>query len=327
MISRQRPRRLRQSASMRELVAETTLSARQLILPVFVKEGLQAPTPVESLPGVFQQSVDSLDGVIDEAVSAGLRAVMVFGVPAKTDATGDEALNPENILHQAVTRIRERAGDDLQIIADVCLDEFLSHGHCGVLDTSGDVDNDTTIELYGQMAVSLAYAGAQMVGLSGMMDHQVGVVRDALDLAGRTDTAVLAYSAKFASSFYGPFRDAVDSSFSGSRAGYQLDVRNRREALCEVADDLDEGADIVMVKPAMTALDIVREVADLSSVPVAAYLVSGEQAMVEAAAARGMIDREAAIRDAVLSTRRAGADIICTYWALEIASWIRSGTW
>ena len=327
MISRQRPRRLRQSASMRELVAETTLSARQLILPVFVKEGLQAPTPVESLPGVFQQSVDSLDGVIDEAVSAGLRAVMVFGVPAKTDATGDEALNPENILHQAVTRIRERAGDDLQIIADVCLDEFLSHGHCGVLDTSGDVDNDTTIELYGQMAVSLAYAGAQMVGLSGMMDHQVGVVRDALDRAGRTDTAVLAYSAKFASSFYGPFRDAVDSSFSGSRAGYQLDVRNRREALCEVADDLDEGADIVMVKPAMTALDIVREVADLSSVPVAAYLVSGEQAMVEAAAARGMIDREAAIRDAVLSTRRAGADIICTYWALEIASWIRSGTW
>ena len=327
MISRQRPRRLRQSASMRELVAETTLSARQLILPVFVKEGLQAPTPVESLPGVFQQSVDSLDGVIDEAVSAGLRAVMVFGVPAKTDATGDEALNPENILHQAVTRIRERAGDDLQIIADVCLDEFLSHGHCGVLDTSGDVDNDTTIELYGQMAVSLAYAGAQMVGLSGMMDHQVGVVRDALDRAGRTDTAVLAYSAKFASSFYGPFRDAVDSSFSGSRAGYQLDVRNRREALCEVADDLDEGADIVMVKPAMTALDIVREVADLSSVPVAAYLVSGEQAMVEAAAARGMIDREAAIRDAVLSTRRAGADIICTYWALEIASWIRSGRW
>ena len=327
MISRQRPRRLRRIESMRELVAETTLSARQLILPVFVKEGLQAPTPVESLPGVFQQSVDSLDGVIDEAVSAGLRAVMVFGVPAKTDATGDEALNPENILHQAVTRIRERAGDDLQIIADVCLDEFLSHGHCGVLDTSGDVDNDTTIELYGQMAVSLAYAGAQMVGLSGMMDHQVGVVRDALDRAGRTDTAVLAYSAKFASSFYGPFRDAVDSSFSGSRAGYQLDVRNRREALCEVADDLDEGADIVMVKPAMTALDIVREVADLSSVPVAAYLVSGEQAMVEAAAARGMIDREAAIRDAVLSTRRAGADIICTYWALEIASWIRSGTW
>lgn len=327
MISRQRPRRLRQSASMRELVAETTLSARQLILPVFVKEGLQAPTPVESLPGVFQQSVDSLDGVIDEAVSAGLRAVMVFGVPAKTDATGDEALNPENILHQAVTRIRERAGDNLQIIADVCLDEFLSHGHCGVLDTSGDVDNDTTIELYGQMAVSLAHAGAQIVGLSGMMDHQVGVVRDALDRAGRADTSILAYSAKFASSFYGPFRDAVDSSFAGSRAGYQLDIRNRREALRAVADDLDEGADIVMVKPAMTALDIVREVADLSSVPVAAYLVSGEQAMVEAAAARGMIDREAAIRDAVLSTRRAGADIVCTYWALEIASWIRSDRW
>ncbi len=327
MISRQRPRRLRRIESMRELVAETTLSARQLILPVFVKEGLQAPTPVESLPGVFQQSVDSLDGVIDEAVSAGLRAVMVFGVPTRTDTTGDEALNPKNILHQAVSRIRERAGDNLQIIADVCLDEFLSHGHCGVLDTSGDVDNDTTIELYGQMAVSLAHAGAQIVGLSGMMDHQVGVVRDALDRAGRADTSILAYSAKFASSFYGPFRDAVDSSFAGSRAGYQLDIRNRREALRAVADDLDEGADIVMVKPAMTALDIVREVADRSSAPVAAYLVSGEQAMVEAAAARGMIDREAAIRDAVLSTRRAGADIICTYWALEIASWIRSGRW
>ena len=327
MISRKRSRRLRQSASMRELVAETTLSARQLILPVFVKEGLQAPTPVESLPGVFQQSLDSLDGVIDEAISAGLRAVMVFGVPTKTDTTGDEALNPENILHQAVSRIRERAGDDLQIIADVCLDEFLSHGHCGVLDTSGNVDNDSTIELYGQMAVSLAHAGARIVGLSGMMDHQVGVVRDALDRAGRADTTILAYSAKFASSFYGPFRDAVDSSFSGSRAGYQLDVRNRREALREVAHDLDEGADIVMVKPAMTALDIVREVADLSSAPVAAYVVSGEHAMVEAAAARGMIDREAAIRDAVLSTRRAGADIICTYWALEIASWIRSGRW
>ena len=327
MISRKRSRRLRQSASMRELVAETTLSARQLILPVFVKEGLQAPTPVESLPGVFQQSLDSLDGVIDEAISAGLRAVMVFGVPTKTDTTGDEALNPENILHQAVSRIRERAGDDLQIIADVCLDEFLSHGHCGVLDTSGNVDNDSTIELYGQMAVSLAHAGARIVGLSGMMDHQVGVVRDALDRAGRADTTILAYSAKFASSFYGPFRDAVDSSFSGSRAGYQLDVRNRREALREVAHDLDEGADIVMVKPAMTALDIVREVADWSSAPVAAYVVSGEHAMVEAAAARGMIDREAAIRDAVLSTRRAGADIICTYWALEIASWIRSGRW
>ena len=226
MISRKRPRRLRQSASMRELVAETTLSARQLILPVFVKEGLQAPTPVESLPGVFQQSVDSLDGVIDEAVSAGLRAVMVFGVPTRTDTTGDEALNPENILHQAVSRIRERAGDDLQIIADVCLDEFLSHGHCGVLDTSGDVDNDTTIELYGQMAVSLAHAGAQIVGLSGMMDHQVGVVRDALDRAGRADTSILAYSAKFASSFYGPFRDAVDSSFAGSRAGYQLEQKH-----------------------------------------------------------------------------------------------------
>ncbi|CAI8386246.1 MAG: Delta-aminolevulinic acid dehydratase [Cellulomonadaceae bacterium TMED98] len=327
MISRQRPRRLRRIESMRELVAETTLSARQLILPVFVKEGLQAPTPVESLPGVFQQSLDSLDGVIDEAISAGLRAVMVFGVPTKTDTTGDEALNPENILHQAVSRIRERAGDDLQIIADVCLDEFLSHGHCGVLDTSGNVDNDSTIELYGQMAVSLAHAGARIVGLSGMMDHQVGVVRDALDRAGRADTTILAYSAKFASSFYGPFRDAVDSSFSGSRAGYQLDVRNRREALREVAHDLDEGADIVMVKPAMTALDIVREVADRSSAPVAAYVVSGEHAMVEAAAAWGMIDREAAIRDAVLSTRRAGADIICTYWALEIASWIRSGRW
>ncbi|CAI8289104.1 MAG: Delta-aminolevulinic acid dehydratase [Cellulomonadaceae bacterium TMED98] len=327
MIPAQRPRRLRQSESMRELVAETTLAPRQLILPVFVKEGLSGPVPVESLPGVSQHSVESLDEVIDDALSAGLRAVMVFGVPTQTDTTGEEACNPKNILHQAVSRIRDRAGDNLLVIADVCLDEFLSHGHCGVLDTSGEVDNDTTIQLYAQMAVSLAHAGAQLVGLSGMMDHQVRAVRDALDAAGLQTTAILAYSAKFASSFYGPFREAVDSTFSGSRVSYQLDVRNRREALREVAFDLEEGADIVMVKPAMTALDIVRVVADMSSVPVAAYLVSGEQAMVEAAAVRGMIDRESAIKDVVLSARRAGADIICTYWALEIASWLRSGNW
>lgn len=322
----ERPRKLRKNASMRDLVAEITLESRQLILPIFVKEGLEEPSPLASLPGVSQHSLQSLDGVIDEALAAQIRAVMVFGIPTQKDSTGEEALNPQNILHQAVSRIRDRAAGALQVVADVCLDEFLTHGHCGVLDPSGEVDNDATTALYAKMAVSLGRAGADILGLSGMMDHQVAAVSDALDNAGLTQTAILAYSAKYASTFYGPFREAVDSSFTGSRASYQLDVRNRRDAGREVRRDLSEGADIIMVKPALAYLDIVRDAVELSDVPVAAYIVSGEHAMVEAAAAQGIIDREEAIRELVYGVRRAGANIICTYWALEVALWIKGTT-
>ena len=322
-----RPRRLRRTRVMRQLVAETQLDAASLILPVFVKEGLSTPEPIASLPGVSQHSLDSLDQVIDDAIEVGLRAVMIFGVPTLRDDTGEAALSSSNILHEAVRRASARAAGRLVVMADVCLDEFTSHGHCGLLDTEGRVANDTTTSIYGRMAVSLAEAGADVMGLSGMMDHQVHAVREALDGAGFIDTAILAYSAKFASSFYGPFRDAVESTLEGDRTTYQQDYRNRREAQREVTLDLAEGADIVMVKPAWSYLDILRDTAEISDVPVAAYVVSGEHAMLEAAAAQGVLEREAAIRELLTAVRRAGADLICTYWALEVARWLQEGRW
>ncbi len=323
----ERPRRLRRTSAIRRLVAETTLEPRHLILPIFVKEGLASPEPISSLPGVFQHSLQSLEGLIDDAVGAGLGAVMVFGVPVNRDETGEHALDQTNILHRAVSVAAQRARGQLVIMADVCLDEFTSHGHCGVLDRDGNVDNDVTISLYGTMAVSLAAAGADVMGLSGMMDGQVQAVREALDQSGFSDRAILGYSAKFASSFYGPFRDAVESTLEGDRTTYQQDYRNRRDAYREVTLDLAEGADIVMVKPAWSYLDILRDTADISGVPVAAYVVSGEHAMLEIAAQQGVFERETAIRELLTAVRRAGADMICTYWALEAAQWIRQERW
>jgi porphobilinogen synthase len=315
----QRPRRLRSSAAVRRLVAETTLEPRQLVLPMFVREGSETPVPISSMPGVVQHTRDTARKAVAEAVALGLGGVMLFGVPSRKDATGSGALDPDGILNVAIRDAVAEAGDDLLVMSDLCLDEFTDHGHCGVLDANGRVDNDATLEVYAQMGVAQADAGAHVVGLSGMMDGQVGVVRSALDAAGHQDTIVLAYAAKYASAFYGPFREAVASSLTGDRKSYQQDPANRRESLREVRLDLDEGADIIMVKPALSYLDVIREVRDTVDVPVAAYNISGEYAMVEAAAANGWIDRERAILETLTSIRRAGADIILTYWATEAA--------
>ncbi|HYU86439.1 MAG TPA: porphobilinogen synthase [Kribbellaceae bacterium] len=315
----ERPRRLRSSAAVRRLVAETTLQPRQLVLPLFVREGAQAPVPISSMPGVVQHTRDTARKAVAEAVALGLGGVMLFGVPEHKDATGSGSLDPDGILNVAIRDAVGEAGDDLLVMSDLCLDEFTDHGHCGVLDAAGRVDNDATLEIYAQMGVAQAEAGAHVVGPSGMMDGQVGVIRSALDAAGHTDTVILAYAAKYASAFFGPFREAVASSLTGDRKSYQQDPANRREALREVRLDLDEGADIVMVKPALAYLDLVREIRDAVDVPVAAYNISGEYAMVEAAAANGWIDRERAILETLTSIRRAGADIILTYWATEAA--------
>ncbi len=315
----ERPRRLRTSQAMRNLVAETTVVPSQLILPTFIKEGLAEPKPVKGLPGVFQQTRESLLAQVDEAIAAGLGGIMLFGIPANRDEQGTESCNPNGVLNQAVAAVRERAGDKLVVVADLCLDEFTSHGHCGVLDGRGRVDNDATLALYARMAVELAKAGAHMLGASGMMDGQVQVVREALDAAGFTDVSVLAYSAKYASAFYGPFRDAVESELEGDRRTYQQDPRNFTESMREVRLDVEQGADIVMVKPALSYLDVIRETAQSVDVPVAAYIVSGEMAMIELAAEHGLFERERAILEAVASVRRAGVNVICTYWALELA--------
>lgn len=317
-----RPRRLRTTAAMRDLVAETTLAPRQLILPAFVREGASEPVPISSMPGVVQHSRDSLRRAAAEAAEAGLRGIMLFGVPVTKDALGSGATDPEGILNLAIADVVAEVGDALVVMGDLCLDEFTDHGHCGVLDERGRVDNDATLQRYADMAVVQAEAGAGLVGPSGMMDGQVAVVRDALDEAGHTDVGILAYSAKYASAFYGPFREAVDSALSGDRRTYQQDGRNARESVREVLLDIDEGADIVMVKPALAYLDVLRRIADLAGeagVPVAAYNISGEYSMVEAAAANGWIDREAAILETLTSIRRAGADMILTYWATEAA--------
>jgi porphobilinogen synthase len=308
---------------MRQLVRETTVVPHQLVLPVFVKQGVSEPVAIPSMPGVVQHTRDSLRKTAAEAVDAGLGGIMLFGVPATKDSTGSGAVDPDGVLNTALRDVRAEIGDDIVIMADTCLDEFTDHGHCGLLDTAGRVDNDATLQVYAQMAVAQVEAGAHLVGLSGMMDGQVGVVRAALDAGGYLDAGILAYSAKYASAFYGPFRDAVESQLRGDRMTYQQDPANAREALRETALDLAEGADIVMVKPAMSYLDVLHAVAMSSDVPVAAYQVSGEYSMVEAAVARGWLDRRRTVLETLTSIRRAGADLVLTYWALHAAGWLR----
>jgi porphobilinogen synthase len=314
-----RPRRLRTTPAMRRLVAETRLHPADFILPLFVKETVSEPTPIASMPGVLQHTLSSVRKAAAEAVAEGLGGIMLFAVPAEKDARGSAGTAPDGILQRALAEVRDEVGDRTVIMSDLCLDEFTDHGHCGVIREDGTVDNDATLERYAEMAVRQAEAGAHMVGPSGMMDGQVAVIRRALDEAGFQDTAILAYSAKYASAFFGPFRDAVESSLEGDRRAYQQNPANARESLREVRLDVEEGADMVMVKPALSYLDIVRQVADTVEVPVAAYQVSGEYSMVEAAAAAGWLDRERTILETLTSVRRAGATSVLTYWAVEAA--------
>ena len=314
-----RPRRLRQSAPVRRLMAETRVAPAQLVLPMFVREGISEPRPISSMPGQVQHTLDSLRRAAVDAAEAGIGGLMLFGVPAERDATGSGAVDPNGILNVAVGEIAREVGDALVVQTDLCLDEFTDHGHCGVLASSGAVDNDATLERYADMALAQARSGSHVLGLSGMMDGQVAHVRAALDAAGHTDTLVLAYAAKYTSALYGPFREAVQSSLQGDRATYQQDPANAVEALREVELDLAEGADIVMVKPAQTHLDIIAATAEVSTVPVAAYQISGEFAQIVAAAERGWIDRDAAVDESLLHIKRAGATMILTYFALEVA--------
>ncbi|WP_125772775.1 porphobilinogen synthase [Antribacter gilvus] len=323
-----RPRRLRATPGLRRLVAETRLHPADLVLPLFVKEGLTEPVPIASMPGQVQHTEETLGKAVAAAADAGIGGVMLFGIPARRDATGSQGDAENGILQRAIRIARHAVADRTDgrtpvIMADTCLDEFTDHGHCGVLASDGTVDNDATLDRYGSLAVAQARAGAEVVAPSGMMDGQVAMIRDALDDAGYLDVSILAYSAKYASAFYGPFREAVDSTLKGDRRTYQMDSANSREGLREADLDLAEGADMVMVKPAGSYLDVLRSVADRSDVPVAAYQVSGEYAMIEAAAANGWIDRKGAVLESVTSIKRAGADVILTYWALEIAEWIK----
>ncbi|MGX4658384.1 porphobilinogen synthase [Micromonospora sp. SCSIO 07396] len=318
-----RPRRLRRNAAVRRLVSETRVDPAELVVPMFVKEGLTEPRAIASLPGVLQHSRDSLRKAAVAAVQAGVGGIMLFGVPERRDPTGSGGTDPAGILNVAIRDVVAEVGDATVVMSDLCLDEFTSHGHCGLLTPDGGVDNDATLAAYAEMAVAQADAGVGMVGPSGMMDGQVGVVRRALDAAGHADVAVLAYAAKYASAFYGPFRDAVESALDGDRRTYQQDPANLRESLREVELDVAEGADLVMVKPALPYLDVVAAVRAAVNVPVAAYQVSGEYAMVEAAAANGWIDRERVMLETLTSIRRAGAQIILTYWAVEAAELLR----
>ena len=316
-----RPRRLRTTQAMRDLVAETTLAPTDFIYPMFVAEGLDAPREITSMPGQYQHTIDSLIARVEEAATAGVRCVDLFGVPLTKDAQGSGAFDPDGILNQGLNALRSRFGNDIVIMADTCLDEFTDHGHCGVLITdgprAGTVDNDATLELYQKEAVSQAAAGAHVVSPSGMMDGQVAAIRQALDENGYEDVAIMAYSAKYASAFYGPFREAVDSSLSGDRKTYQQDPRNFKESLKEVALDIDEGADMVMVKPGLPYLDVLAAVADEVDVPVACYQVSGEYSMIKAAALNGWIDEDRIVTESLTAIKRAGADMILTYFAPE----------
>ncbi|WP_235492739.1 MULTISPECIES: porphobilinogen synthase [unclassified Leifsonia] len=324
-IPRVRPRRLRATPALRRAVSETRLHPSDLVLPVFVREGVDEPVAISSMPGVVQHTLDSVRGAVNEAAAAGIGGVMLFGVPQVRDAVGSGATDPDGILNLATRVVADEVGDALLVQTDLCLDEFTDHGHCGVLDAIGRVDNDATLERYREMALVQAASGSALLGLSGMMDGQVAAVRDALDASGFIDTAVLAYSAKYASAYYGPFREAVASTLQGDRRSYQLDPGNRREGLREAMIDIDEGADIVMVKPAGSYLDVLADVAAASDVPVWAYQVSGEYAMIEAAAANGWIDRRRAVHESVVGIRRAGADTVLTYWATELAGWLNDG--
>jgi len=316
-----RMRRLRQTPTMRRMVAETHLSVDDLIAPLFVREGIDDPRPIPSLPGVVQHTRDSLVKEARRLAQLGVPAVVLFGVPARRDAVGSEAWNPAGIVQLALADLRDDLGDSMVLIADLCLDEYTDHGHCGVLDAEGRVQNDQTIELYGQVAVAQADAGADVVAPSGMMDGQVGAIRRGLDGAGHPDVPILAYAAKYASALYGPFRDAVDVTIAGGgdRKGYQEDIRNVREALAEVALDVAEGADMIMVKPALSYLDVIAAVRDRFDLPVAAYHVSGEYAMIKAADSMGWIDGAAVALEHVTAIKRAGADLILTYLAGELA--------
>ncbi|HEU4347535.1 MAG TPA: porphobilinogen synthase [Actinoplanes sp.] len=318
-----RPRRLRRTPALRRLVEETRVAPAELVLPLFVKEGLTEPRPISSLPGVVQHSRESLRKAAHEAVGAGIGGLMLFGVPAVRDETGSGGTDPDGILNVAIRDVIAEVGDSTVVMSDLCLDEFTSHGHCGVLAADGSVDNDATLRIYAEMAVAQAAAGVHLVGPSGMMDGQIGVIRKALDAAGHQDVSILAYAAKFAGAFYGPFREAVESTLQGDRRQYQQDPANIREALREVDLDVAEGADIVMVKPALPYLDVVAAVRDRVTIPVAAYQVSGEYAMVEAAAAHGWIDRDRVILETLTSIKRAGAQITLTYWATEAARLLR----
>jgi porphobilinogen synthase len=319
-----RPRRLRQSPAVRRLMRETHLVPSQLVLPMFVREGISEPAPISSMPGVAQHTLDSLRRASAEAAEAGVGGVMLFGVPATRDATGSGADDPRGILNVATEAVSAEVGDALVVQTDLCLDEFTDHGHCGVLTADGAVDNDATLERYAAMGLAQARAGSALLGLSGMMDGQVAAVRAALDAEGFTDTLILAYAAKYAGAFYGPFREAVDSQLTGDRRTYQLDPGNGREGVKEALLDVEEGADVVMVKPALPYLDVLAEVRASVDVPVWAYQVSGEYSMIEAASANGWIDRRGAIMESLLGIRRAGADAILTYWAVEAAAWLRA---
>jgi porphobilinogen synthase len=318
-----RPRRLRQTAAVRRLMAETRLDPAQLVLPVFVKEGIHEPRPIASMPGIVHHSLDSLRAASVEAAAAGIGGIMLFGIPEQRDGIGSGATDPDGVLNVATRVVAAEVGDALVVQTDLCLDEFTDHGHCGVLAADGSVDNDATLERYRDMALAQAEAGSALLGLSGMMDGQVAAVREALDGAGRSDVLLLGYAAKYASAFFGPFREAVESALQGDRRTYQLDPANRREGRREAVLDIEQGADVVMVKPAMSYLDVLADVAATSPVPVWAYQVSGEYAMVEAAAANGWIDRDRTVLETITGIRRAGADAVLTYWAVEVAGWLR----
>ena len=314
-----RPRRLRVNPAMRELTAETHLHRSDFIYPMFVAEGIDAPQEISSMPGQYQHTLDSLVKAVEEAANAGVLCVDLFGVPVSKDAVGSQAWAEDGILNKGIARLHKEFGDDVLVMADTCLDEFTDHGHCGVVTEDGRVDNDPTVALYQKMAVSQARSGAHMVSPSGMMDGQIGAIRDALDDEGFEDVAIMAYSAKYASAFYGPFREAVDCSLKGDRKTYQQDPRNFRESIKEVELDIAEGADMVMVKPSLPYLDVLAAVAEESTVPVASYQVSGEYAMIEAAARNGWIDRDRIMMESLTSIKRAGADQILTYYAVEAA--------
>ena len=318
-----RPRRLRRTPALRALVAETSLRPADLVLPMFIKEGLGEPQPVGSMPGVVQHTRDSLRKAAAEAAAAGVGGMIVFGVPTAKDGRGSAADDPAGISQLALADLRAETGEACVIMADLCLCEYTDHGHCGVLAADGDVANDATLERYASIAVAQAEAGAHLIAPSGMMDGQVAAIRAALDGAGHGDVGICAYSAKYASGFYGPFREAAEGAPKfGDRAGYQQDPANAVEALREVTLDVGEGADMVMVKPALAYLDIIRRVAETSPVPVAAYQVSGEFAMIEAAAANGWLDRDRVIMETLTAIRRAGAGVILSYWAAEVARWL-----
>ena len=320
-----RPRRLRRTQALRDLVAETRLNVNDLVAPLFVREGIDSPIPITSLPGVVQHSRASLREEVRQLADLGIKSVILFGIPATKDEIGSGAFDPNGVVQVALSDLRSDLGDRVVLMSDLCVDEYTSHGHCEILDGHGSVDNDKTLEIYAKAAIAQANAGAHIVAPSGMMDGQVGVIRAALDGAGHTETSILAYSAKYASGLYGPFRDAVDVQIvgGGDRKGYQQDWRNAREALTEVEADIEQGADMVMVKPALAYLDVIAAVRSIVNVPVAAYHVSGEYSMIKAASANGWIDHDVVASEHLTAIKRAGADIILTYlarWYAELAN-------